>query len=142
MLKTNYVPAGETVRTLFKVIFWSYVIKSNRTKSSLIQFFYICDVKHHLSLAQSTWRDPKSITRNSRKNNIRLAIKEINYERSLLSTSVASSSGSEFLIPHPAVFKDKETGRRPKLMPNDRFKARGWSSFKNISCIALKSCNR
>ena len=44
----------------------------------------------------------------------------------LLSTSPASSSGSpEFLIPQLTVFKDKVTGRRPKLMANDNLTARG-----------------
>lgn len=53
--------------------------------------------------------------------------------------SPACSSGSpELFIPQPAVFKENITGRRPKLLVNDRFKARGWSSFQDKSCIVTQ----
>ena len=63
------------------------------------------------------------IIKNRRKNGILDSI--YIYSLLLFSASPASSGSSEFLIPQPAVFKDKVTGRRPKLMVKDRLRARG-----------------
>ena len=49
--------------------------------------------------------------------------------------SPGSSRGdSDFFIPQLVVLIDNITGRRPKLIENDKFNARGWSSFNIQSC--------
>jgi hypothetical protein len=45
----------------------------------------------------------------------------------------ASIWSPESFIPHPAVFSDNITGRRPRLAENDKLRANGWSSDRNIS---------
>lgn len=60
---------------------------------------------------------------------------KLSYNLLLFSVSSASSPGRpEIFIPQPAVFNDKVTGNRPKLVANDRLNTRGWSSFRKISC--------
>lgn len=61
-----------------------------------------------------------------------LVYAELKRRNSSLFFSASNWSPVAF-TPHPAVLKDNITGRRPRLTENDKFKASGWSSFKNIS---------
>jgi len=48
--------------------------------------------------------------------------KHRNLQRLFLSASIWSPA---FFIPHPAVFSDNVTGRRPRLAENDKLRANG-----------------